>query len=141
MVHAKDYGVPQNRPRVLIVGIRKDLYKLNDMLVDSLDAGLLPAPTNDFPDLKDVLSDLVDYKFKYGGSTTTYPHDYKSDWQKKIRKKRVGRKISKKGDKLTEHEYSNHSSIVQEKFSYMIANQGTIPKHLKTKKHQSVMEV
>ena len=25
MVFAKDYGVPQNRPRVLLVGIREDI--------------------------------------------------------------------------------------------------------------------
>ena len=27
LVHAKDYGVPQNRPRVLIIGIKKQLLK------------------------------------------------------------------------------------------------------------------
>ena len=29
LIHAKDYGVPQNRPRVLIIGIRNDICKLD----------------------------------------------------------------------------------------------------------------
>lgn len=134
LIHAKDYGVPQNRPRVLIIGIRNDICKLDKDMIDSLDAGLLPEPTNDFPDLKDVLSDLIDSKFQYGGSTVNYPSDPKSTWQKEIRKHQASNKISKKGEKLTDHEYSNHSSTVREKFTYMIANDGKIPDHLKTKK-------
>ena len=39
-----------------------------------------------------------------------------------------------KGDPLTEHEYSNHSERIREKFAYMIENNGEIPEHLKTKK-------
>tara|TARA_B110000240_G_C13464859_1_gene438330 strand:+ start:53 stop:1327 length:1275 start_codon:yes stop_codon:yes gene_type:complete len=134
LVYAKDYGVPQNRPRVLIIGIRNDIHKIDSSLNDSLDAGLLPEPTNDFPNLKDVLSDLIDSKFEYGGSTTIYPHDPKSTWQEEIRKNQMGKNIFKKGERLTDHEYSNHSLTVQEKFSYMIANSGKIPEHLKTKK-------
>ncbi|MEI7823599.1 MAG: DNA (cytosine-5-)-methyltransferase [Verrucomicrobiota bacterium] len=32
LVHAKDYGVPQNRPRVLMVGIRHDLLHREEQL-------------------------------------------------------------------------------------------------------------
>ena len=134
LIHAKDYGVPQNRPRVLIIGIKNDIRKLDRIIIDSLDAGLLPKPTNDYPNLKEVLSDLIDKKFEYGGSTINYPSAPRSVWQKEIRKHQTGGKISKKGEKLTDHEYSNHSCTTQEKFSYMIANDGEIPNHLKTKK-------
>ena len=132
LVHAKDYGVPQNRPRVLIIGILKDIFDTS--FDDSLDAGLLPKPKYDYPDLVDVLSDLVDTKFKYGDSTNKYPNDPKSKWQENIRKKPTGKSYFKKNDAITEHEYSNHSDKVIEKFTSMIMNNGVIPDHLKTKK-------
>lgn len=132
LVHAKDYGVPQNRPRVLIIGILKNIFETS--CDDSLDAGLLPKPKHDYPDLVDVLSDLVDKKFKYGESTNKYPNDPKSKWQKEIRKKPSGKSYFKKNDALTEHEYSNHTDTVIEKFTSMITNNGVIPDRLKTKK-------
>ena len=134
LIHAKDYGVPQNRPRVLIIGIKKQLLKDNTKSIDALEAGFLPMPEYDYPNLEEVLSDIIDKKFKYGGETITYPLDPQSEWQKNIRKSKHGRKIYKKGDPLTEHEYSNHSERIREKFSYMIKNRGEIPEHLKTKK-------
>ena len=132
LIHAKDYGVPQNRPRVLIIGILKNIFETS--VDDSLDAGLLPKPKFDYPNLVDVLSDLVDTKFKYGESTKKYPNDPKSKWQKEIRKNPTGRGYFKKNDGITEHEYSNHSDKVIEKFTSMIMNNGVIPDHLKTKK-------
>ena len=134
LVYAKDYGVPQNRPRVLVIGIRKDLGidVINDD--DALNNGFLPEPTNDYPDLIDVLSDLVDKKFEYGGETIKYPSDPKNFWQEDIRKGYQSNKTYLKGDVLTEHEYSNHSERVREKFSYMIKNNGEIPEKFKTKK-------
>ena len=134
LVYAKDYGVPQNRPRVLVIGIRKDLGigVINDD--DALNNGFLPEPTNDYPDLIDVLSDLVDKKFEYGGETKKYPSDPKNFWQEDIRKGYQSNKTYLKDDVLTEHEYSNHSERVREKFSYMIKNNGEIPEKFKTKK-------
>lgn len=134
LIHAKDYGVPQNRPRVLIIGIKKQLFKDNCKSIDAIEAGFLPMPEYDYPNLDEVLSDIIDKKFEYGGETTTYPLDPQSEWQKNIRKSKHDRKIYKKGDPLTEHEYSNHSERIREKFSYMIKNRGEIPEHLKTKK-------
>ena len=52
LVHAKDYGVPQNRPRVLIIGIRKDI---NVQVIEDDDAlanGFLPNPDYDYPNLE-----------------------------------------------------------------------------------------
>ena len=134
LIHAKDYGVPQNRPRVLIIGIDKDLSPAISESSDALDNNFLPKPSHDYPNLVDVLSDLIDKNFEYGGQTKEYPADPKTTWQKNIRKGFSSNKVSLKNDSLTEHEYSNHSSRVIEKFSYMIANNGEIPKHLKTKK-------
>ena len=69
---------PQNRPRVLIIGIRKDLnisVKEDD---DALENGFLPEPTNDYPNIVDVFSDLIDKKFEYGGKTIKYPSNPKN---------------------------------------------------------------
>ena len=96
LVHAKDYGVPQNRPRVLIIGIKKQLLKDNTKSIDALEAGFLPMPEYDYPNLEEVLSDIIDKKFVYGGETTIYPLDPQSEWQKNIRRSKSGRKIYKR---------------------------------------------
>jgi DNA (cytosine-5)-methyltransferase 1 len=69
LVYAKDYGVPQNRPRVLLVGIRTDVLEACSFLDKGADAedavvcGFLPPPNRgSFPDLIDLLGDLIDPK-------------------------------------------------------------------------------
>jgi DNA (cytosine-5)-methyltransferase 1 len=134
LIHAKDYGVPQNRPRVLIVGIHKELSPNVNKEDDALENGFLPEPRYDYPDLIDVLSDLIDNKFEYGGETKKYISDPKNKWQEKIRQDFQSKRVFQKGDLLTDHQYSKHSKRVIEKFSHMIKNNGEIPEHLKTKK-------
>ena len=58
LVYAKDYGVPQNRPRVLAVGVRDDVKVAESPSLPA--CGFLPAPTNDYPSIEDLFSDLVD---------------------------------------------------------------------------------
>ena len=134
LIHAKDYGVPQNRPRILIIGIRKNLSPKVNENDDALENDFLPEPSYDYPHLIDVLSDLVDKKFEYGGETKKYPSNPKTPWQENIRQGFESNEMYLKGDLLTEHEYSNHTARVREKFGYMISNKGEIPEHLKTKK-------
>ena len=134
LVRANDYGVPQNRPRVLIIGFRNDV-NLNSMsALDALEGGFLPEPTNDYPDIEDLLSDLVDDNFKYGGESASYSRDPLNSLQESYRTNIHSGVLMKKGDELTEMKYSRHSDKVVEKFSHMIKNQGKIPEHLKTKK-------
>ena len=134
LVYAKDYGVPQNRPRILIIGIKKALLKNKNTFSDALEGGFLPQPTNDYPNIDEVLSDLVDRSFKNGRSTDTYLSEPKTNWQKLIRSNQFTGESLKKGDVLNEHKYSNHSEIVRKRFKYMIKNNGSIPDSLKTKK-------
>ena len=134
LVYAKDYGVPQNRPRILIIGIKKALLKNKNTFSDALEGGFLPQPTNDYPNIDEVLSDLVDRSFKNGRSTDTYLSEPKTNWQKLIRSNQFTGESLKKGDVLNEHKYSNHSEIVRKRFEYMIKNNGYIPDSLKTKK-------
>ncbi len=134
LVLAKDYGAPQNRPRVLVVGVRNDIdLKPWQKINSGVAGGFLPPPTNDAPDLIDLLGDLVDSDFEYGGSNSFYVNPANTPVQKILRTGLNG-KIFPKGAQLTEQEYSNHSEKVIEKFTYMLQNNGEIPPHLQTKK-------
>ena len=137
LVYAKDYGVPQNRPRVLLVGIRNDLcFEFKDDDDQFIAGGLLPNP-KDYsvspPHLEDLLSDLIDPEYKNGVPTTRYSTDSQNEIQSKFRMDKDGH-IAEKGDLLTEQEYSKHNSLVREKFRHMIKNNGRIPPRFKTKK-------
>jgi len=149
LVHAKDYGVPQNRPRVLLVGVRNDLNWTP--LANGLDedgillhdskhraGGLLPSPTLNPPSIYDLLSDLVDPNYVSGqASTNVYPlpvSKNKSSVQRLLRVEKGTQKTLPKGHILTEHEYSKHKDLIVEKFQYMINNKGEIHTKHKTKK-------
>ncbi len=134
LVLAKDYGAPQNRPRVLVVGVRNDVDLSPWEKVNSgVASGFLPAPTYGAPDLIDLLGDLVDPNFEYGGYNSTYVSPASTPAQKLLRMNTHG-KVAPKGSILTEQEYSKHSEKVIEKFTHMLRNNGEIPSHLQTKK-------
>ena len=149
LVHARDYGVPQNRPRVLLVGIRKDILEESAILdpardpEDAIKCGFLPKPTpNEWPHLSDLLSDLIDpaipeilksREFPNGKfETSKYPRRAMNPIQKQLRTAPHWRADAPV--KLTEQEYSKHNPMVFAKFSAMHANGGNIPAEFKTKK-------
>ncbi|WP_082824786.1 DNA cytosine methyltransferase [Thalassospira lucentensis] len=149
LVYAKDYGVPQYRPRVLLVGIRKDILEACDFLKPDIDpedaiaCGFLPAAQKGtFPHLADLLGDLVDPEvaktlrsstFKSGKfETTDYPHKPQTSIQEELRsppKWDLSRRVT-----LTEQEYSKHKWEVVDKFDHMLKNEGEIPDKYKTRK-------
>ncbi len=142
LVYAKDYGVPQNRPRVLLVGIRNDVANSIDKIKNldqntddpsAIDHGFLPEPSGTPPTLKELLSDLIDPSYIKNGVTEKYVHSPMNDHQRELRTTPEGR-LSRKGAKLTEQEYSSHSEQIREKFQHMIKNNGEIPEEMKTKK-------
>lgn len=150
LVRAGAYGVPQNRPRVLLVGIREDVAHNNGALdlsdpdeKDAVKCGFLPRGGLKPPDLVDLLDDLVDpaagQKFETGNypkgrfETTHYPpRSALTPIQKKMREL-PPRHERRRHDILTDHEYSKHSKKIVEKFQHMIEH-GEIPDHAKTKK-------
>jgi DNA (cytosine-5)-methyltransferase 1 len=141
LVYAKDYGIPQNRPRLLIVGVRKDVFTppparkddAGNLLMSAVTDGFLPAGKGCPPDLVDVFGDLVDPDYLHKKSTDRYPYAAKSAFQKETRTMTDG-KIARQGDLLTEQEYSQHAEAIREKFQHMIDNNGEIPEHMQTKK-------
>ena len=138
LVFAKDYGVPQNRPRVLLVGIRDDVGKeiaREGKPEDAISRGYLPQPgKSQAPDLIDLLGDLVDPQYENGGETTRYPGPARTAVQKQLRTPHGGGKPSRKGDPVTEHQYSKHNEHILAKFRAMHANGGTVPEAFQTKK-------
>jgi len=144
LVHAKDYGVPQNRPRILLVGIRHDVlgtYEQMHLMEDSVTVdeptavrdGFLPSPSGKPPNLVELLSDLEDPSYLKKSATERYVNNPHSAIQVELRTRPDGQ-LMRKGDLLTEQEYSNHADYIREKFAHMIANNGEIPEHYQTKK-------
>ena len=133
LVHAKDYGVPQNRPRILIVGLRKDVFPGPIVQSDAVTAGFLPKPVGGYPTIEELLSDLVDAHYTKGAVTEVYPSVPQNKFQRELRTKRDGTLFAA-GDAVTEMEYSNHSDYIVEKFTEMLKNGGEIPTRFKTKK-------
>jgi len=149
LVFAKDYGVPQNRPRVLLVGIRKDILESCPSLdpnadpEDAVACGFLPrGRAGTFPDLSDLLGDLVDPAiadvlrsgdFAPGTfETKSYPKAARTTIQKHLRRPAPWNPDGR--TRLSEQEYSKHKREVVDKFDHMLANNGEIPERFKTKK-------
>jgi len=83
------------------------------------------------PDLCEVFGDLLDPRYLPGfPKSETYPGSATCAFQREMRA-RTGLQA---GDNVSQHEYSNHSARVVEKFTHMLANDGEIPEHLRTKK-------
>lgn len=141
LVYAKDYGIPQNRPRLLIVGVRDDVASLppakyddaKNPVMSAVNDGVLPEGVGKAPDLVEVFGDLVDSEYLGKKFTARYPNGAKTTFQKEMRTSLEG-KIYRKGDSVTEQEYSQHAEKIREKFQYMIDHNGEIPEHMKTKK-------
>ena len=152
LLHAYGFGVPQNRPRVMIMGIRKDILKKTDLKPAKFNpddtsssfasqirnnGGFFPtwdADKIDAPDLIDVLSDL-DFE-GWNSDKPYYKKKARSDFQKFLREQNItdekGREI------LTDHQFSNHCKRVRERFQYMLDHKITkkedLPVEMQTKK-------
>ena len=128
LVQSKDYGVPQNRPRVLVIGIRKDIKsKINK-------EELFPKKDISYPHLEELFSDLIDKNYNKDFVTNSYLSDPKTKIQRTLRTRKNKNSFLSKGDKLTDQEYSNHSPNIVKKFKSMLDNNGVIKKKFKTKK-------
>lgn len=134
LVHARDYGVPQNRPRVLLVGVRDDQPFATGDDGDAVQVGYLPAPAGEAPGIEAIWSDLVDPAYEPGGATTAYPQAPSNHWQEALRLDPRTGKVLPKGAPLTDHEYSKHSPHVVAKFQHMIETGGELLDHMRTKK-------
>lgn len=129
LVYAKNYGVAQNRPRIILVGIRHDVIgkaattKAEVEHIDGtgMSSGFLPkGEPGKAPNMVDVLGDLVDPDYENGGSTTEYPSKAACETQRWFRTSPDGSRVASKGSPVTEHDYSRHHPNVIKKFKTMI---------------------
>jgi DNA (cytosine-5)-methyltransferase 1 len=150
LLHAYGFGVPQNRPRVMIMGVQEDFADSHspasfDPKNTSVsyasqlrnNGGFFPSWDQEnitAPDLIDVISDL-DFE-GWSKENPRYKKKPRTDFQKFLREgvqeDENGRQI------LTDHEFSNHKPHVVERFQYMLDNNITkksdLPPHMRTKK-------
>ena len=141
LVQAKNYGVPQNRPRVLLAGIRQDLVNCpsESCSENAIDAEILPKKTKGAPPhLQELLGDLIDPSYHPGQDRTSkYLSKPLTSFQRKLRSKN-GKLILRKGSVLTQQEYSSHKPQIVEKFQWMIDHKewtkDDFPEKWKTKK-------
>jgi DNA (cytosine-5)-methyltransferase 1 len=109
LLYSKDYGVPQNRPRIFLIGIREDIYKINFEKIQK--HGFFPKPTGEAPDPCDVLGDLVDPNWQKSFVTKTYGKEAKNKIQRYYRKRHGS--VAGVGLPLIDQEYSKHSSFLE----------------------------
>jgi len=132
LVQAKSWRVPQNRPRVLLVGIRTDLGWRPAL--GRLADGLLPEPDlAPAPDPEDFLGDLLDRDYTRKSETIAYLLEATTDVQRWFRQDRAG-SVRGVGSPLSEQVYSTHKPRIVAKFEYMLRNGGRIREMDQTKK-------
>lgn len=150
LLHAYGFGVPQNRPRVMIMGVKEGY--IDELIPAKFDpeissvsyasqlrnnGGFFPSwdeENTNAPDLIDVISDL-DFE-GWSKDKPRYKKNAKTDFQKFMRE---GVQVDDKGREiLTDHEFSSHKPHVVERFQYMLDNKVTkksdLPPHMQTKK-------
>lgn len=129
LVYAKNYGVAQNRPRIILVGIRHDVIgraATTKAEIEHIDgtgiySGFLPkGSSKKAPNVADVLGDLVDPRYENGGKTPYYPSEAMCETQRWFRTSPDGLYVAGKGDSVTEHDYSKHHPAIIKKFMSMI---------------------
>ena len=150
LLHAYGFGVPQNRPRVMIMGVKEEFAEglrptpFDPNITSTSYAAQLRNnggffPTWDeedvnAPDLIDVISDLdftgwTKENPRYKKKATT---DFQHFLRKGVQRDGKGREI------LTDHEFSKHKPHVVERFQYMLDNNITkksdLPIDMQTKK-------
>ena len=99
LLHAKNYGVPQNRPRIVMVGIRDDIlphwiegpfFDFSSDIPSAVEYGFLPKPSDTPPTLVDLLSDLEDPRYLNKVATTEYINEPQTKIQRELRTTRSG---------------------------------------------------
>jgi len=146
--HAYDFGVPQNRPRVFIMGIRNDILNNTELEPTQfdlvLDSSKFPSmlrrnggffadmPRRPYPSIIEAISDLAYDDWEDG---QTYRHGPDSDYQRLMREG-IGEPWHRK--KLTDHHVSKHTKKVKKRFKWMIdhgvSRLADLPEEMQTNK-------
>ena len=122
ILHATDYGIPQIRKRLFIIGSKRHLKKPFPSATHSLNGNLKKCPT-----LWDAISDLPLIEAGGGREEMGYSEDPTNAYQKKLRNK---------SKKVFNHVSMKHSKRMVERFASMSWGDSThnVPAHLKPRK-------
>lgn len=108
ILNASDFGIPQNRKRVIFMGVRNDLKNISISF---------PEPLNFKVTAEEAISDLI--KIGNGEKVEDYNIEAETIYQVRSREGRtpniIGEKIASKI--LKNHETSKHTNKVKERFS------------------------
>ena len=108
VLNAKYFGVPQNRERVFIVGLRKKVFNFDVLLGKSV------AKNPQVLTVKDAISDLAYLNSAEGVFKQDYPNQPKSKYQQELRIKSL---------QLFNHQATNHNQVALDKLK-MIPPEG-----------------
>lgn len=127
LVHnTADYGVPQIRKRVIIMGVRKDINKISveDLYNEVIKTHWSPDTSEDerlgkkkFVDVKQAIGDLPSVEPGCDASTDDFYYPCNNDFLKRIGKKGI--------HPLRDHMARNHNALDRERFTVMIHNHWT----------------
>ncbi len=143
-ISAGDYGVPQNRPRIFIVGIKSTIgarqsqfdFGNGKRTVNAIESGLFPeGQQGSAPHLEDLLGDLVDPEYMNGTLITErYPKSAETDIQRELRLIPGENRHKHKRQRVSQHKYSKHSERVKIRFQALIDNDVAVLEKYRTKK-------
>lgn len=127
LVHnTADYGVPQIRKRVIIMGVRKDINKISveDLYNEVIKTHWNPDASEEerlgkkkFVDVKQAIGDLPSVEPGCDASTDDFYYPCNNDFLKRIGKKGI--------HPLRDHIARNHNALDRERFTVMIHNHWT----------------
>ena len=127
LVHnTADYGVPQIRKRVIIMGVRKDINKISveDLYNEVIKTHWSPDTSEEerlgkkkFVDVKQAIGDLPSVEPGCDASTHDFYYPCNNDFLKRIGKKGI--------HPLRDHIARNHNALDRERFTVMIHNHWT----------------
>lgn len=123
LVHnTADYGVPQLRKRVIIIGVRKDIDKSTEELYESIIKTHWNPETQSnekkgkkrFVDVRQAIGDLPSVEPGHDASTEEFNYPCNNDFLKRIGKPGI--------HPLMDHIARNHNELDRERFQVMIHN-------------------
>ena len=153
LVHAYSAGVPQNRPRVMIMGINNSILRQIELKSTPFEPKILKKGESYSsmirnnggffekwdddnvvaPDLIDVLSDLD--TSHWNPTTQLHRKKPRSEFQKLMRRELPG---DYRNQRLTNHLFSKHTPHVVKRFKFMLENnirkKDDLPPEMRTKK-------
>lgn len=116
IVHSEDYGIPQSRHRIIILGIRSDVYHSDPGLLQEMDQASIDDVIGDLPRLRSGLSKEEDSASNWYDAVTSLSS---AGWLKSLPselQEAVILELSKVGTCLSRgHDYMS-SSVVPERY-------------------------